>query len=250
VPVLCGFRRSAKQGSEASTRRAEESKADVVFFGSGASSRHTGKKQPGFTLVEVIVVIVIIAILAAIGVPALTGYIDKAQDKNYIVEARDYFIAARSEIVEAYTDGELAENLSAYESLDNFISEGLTKDNGLRWFGLWHLSGYALDNFYDRVSGLLSKEDRQTLRNAHDPGWWDFAFVGSSSANMLNADGFLFVIDTSGTSEEFVVATYKLADGLDFAGKQAADITAEKLLSDGEYDPDAGYSVYHITATA
>ena len=40
------------------------------------------KKNKGFTLVEVIVVLVILAILAAIAIPALTGYIDKAKDKE------------------------------------------------------------------------------------------------------------------------------------------------------------------------
>jgi prepilin-type N-terminal cleavage/methylation domain-containing protein len=44
--------------------------------------------RAGFTLVEVIVVLVILAILAAIAIPALTGYIDKAQDKQYIAEHR------------------------------------------------------------------------------------------------------------------------------------------------------------------
>jgi prepilin-type N-terminal cleavage/methylation domain-containing protein len=43
----------------------------------------------GFTLVEVIVVLVILAILAAIAIPALTGYIDKAQKQNFIVKARE-----------------------------------------------------------------------------------------------------------------------------------------------------------------
>jgi prepilin-type N-terminal cleavage/methylation domain-containing protein len=38
-----------------------------------------GRKRAGFTLVEVIVVLVILAILAAIAIPALTGYIDKAE---------------------------------------------------------------------------------------------------------------------------------------------------------------------------
>jgi prepilin-type N-terminal cleavage/methylation domain-containing protein len=37
----------------------------------------------GFTLVELIVVIVILGILLAIAIPALTGYIQKAQDEEW-----------------------------------------------------------------------------------------------------------------------------------------------------------------------
>ena len=42
------------------------------------------KNQKGFTLVELIVVLVILAILAALLVPALTGYIDKANNEKII----------------------------------------------------------------------------------------------------------------------------------------------------------------------
>ena len=48
--------------------------------------KRDGKK--GFTLVELIVVLVILAILAALLVPALTGYIDKAKEKQIIAETR------------------------------------------------------------------------------------------------------------------------------------------------------------------
>ena len=42
------------------------------------------KDKKGFTLVELIVVLVILAILAALLVPALTGYIDKARNKQIV----------------------------------------------------------------------------------------------------------------------------------------------------------------------
>lgn len=57
----------------------------------------------GFTLVELIVVLVILAILAALLVPALTGYIDKARDKQVIAETRQAVMAAQTLADEYYT---------------------------------------------------------------------------------------------------------------------------------------------------
>jgi type IV pilus assembly protein PilA len=48
------------------------------------------KDKKGFTLIEVIVVLVILAILAAIAIPALTGYIEKANQRSVITEAAIY----------------------------------------------------------------------------------------------------------------------------------------------------------------
>ncbi|MEG1369239.1 MAG: prepilin-type N-terminal cleavage/methylation domain-containing protein, partial [Hydrogenoanaerobacterium sp.] len=60
------------------------------------------KSKSGFTLVEVIVVLVILAILAAISIPALTGYIDKAKDKQLISEARSWYAAAQATASKSY----------------------------------------------------------------------------------------------------------------------------------------------------
>jgi type IV pilus assembly protein PilA len=60
------------------------------------------KNKKGFTLVELIVVLVILAILAALLIPALTGYIDKANKEKIISETRMVVMAAQTELVEKY----------------------------------------------------------------------------------------------------------------------------------------------------
>lgn len=58
--------------------------------------------KKGFTLVELIVVLVILAILAALLIPALTGYIDKAREKQIVAETRQVVMAAQTLVDEAY----------------------------------------------------------------------------------------------------------------------------------------------------
>lgn len=59
-------------------------------------------RKGGFTLVELIVVLVILAILAALLIPALTGYINKAKEKNAIAETRQVVMAAQTITDEVY----------------------------------------------------------------------------------------------------------------------------------------------------
>lgn len=70
------------------------------------------KEKKGFTLVELIVVLVILAILAALLIPALTGYIDKANNQKVIATTRQVVMAAQTEVSEAYakaSNGKLTE---------------------------------------------------------------------------------------------------------------------------------------------
>ena len=66
-------------------------------------NRKNSKK--GFTLVEVIVVLVILAILAALLIPSMTKWIDKAKDKSILVEARSALLAAQTIASENYGKG-------------------------------------------------------------------------------------------------------------------------------------------------
>ena len=71
-------------------------------------------KKGGFTLVELIVVLVILAILAALLIPALTGSIQKAQQKQIIAETRQCVMAAQT----------LADEYYAKNSSDPSIGSG------------------------------------------------------------------------------------------------------------------------------
>ncbi len=79
------------------------------------------KNEKGFTLVELIVVLVILAILAALLIPALTGYIDKANKEKVISETRMVVMAAQTTVSELYgksDDGKLTDTVLDDETDD------------------------------------------------------------------------------------------------------------------------------------
>lgn len=102
------------------------------------------KEKKGFTLVELIVVLVILAILAALLIPALTGYIDKANNQKVIATTRQVVMAAQTEVSEAYakaeggklTAGNLDEKstpkLSTVLKLAEVSTDGTTYKNGVK----------------------------------------------------------------------------------------------------------------------
>ncbi len=77
--------------------------------------KRDGKK--GFTLVELIVVLVILAILAALLIPALTGYINKAKEKQITAETRQVVMAAQT-LVDEYYGQQPVGTITADQTID------------------------------------------------------------------------------------------------------------------------------------
>lgn len=61
----------------------------------------TYKDNKGFTLIEMIVTIVILGLLLAILIPGLIKYIEKAKDKQLMVNARSAYLAVQADLFEA-----------------------------------------------------------------------------------------------------------------------------------------------------
>ena len=85
------------------------------------------KNKKGFTLVELIVVLVILAILAALLIPALTGYIDKANKEKVVSECRMVVMAAQTEASEAY--GKVTSTSAGAATTAANITAKMDKDN-------------------------------------------------------------------------------------------------------------------------
>ena len=76
-------------------------------------------------LVELIVVLVILAILAAIMVPALTGWIDKAKEKQVVINARTAYLAAQTIASEKYaTAADPTKITVSSQEIKDFVGTG------------------------------------------------------------------------------------------------------------------------------
>jgi prepilin-type N-terminal cleavage/methylation domain-containing protein len=218
--------------------------------------RRHGNKA-GFTLVEVIVVIVIIAILAAIGVPALTGYIDKAQDKQYIAQARNAMIAVRTVIGEAYADGEFA-NSETHGYDVGYLTTGHF-DGKMVWYTevlSYLISDPSSTDRYELLKRASSFLGEEALIEDGDydkeNGYWTANIFGSNGSTALNADGFSWFFYPEGDNpyKPVIIVTYKMdrVDTTDMEGNIYTAFSDSVFDSDNDipYNPNAGYEVYHL----
>lgn len=129
--------------------------------------KRTPRSRDGFTLVELIVVLVILGVLATFAVPALTGYIDSAKEKQAVSEAQACVMTATRQGAQKYA---LVQNASITGKSDG--ANALTN-----WAG-------TLTNEGPTVTGgdvALTEGSGQYLLHVNNPPAGSITPVGISS---------------------------------------------------------------------